>query len=86
MAKSVRVKVNGVETELKGFAPERFRTYCEYGVISEDVHEIKGNPILCEVQTSCGKRVIMLCKDCLEKAKKEQWFIRELKYEIQSFE
>ena len=80
MEKSVKINVEGVETEIKGFDTERFRYYCDNGILAE-YHEIKGKFYLCEVRTGCGNRIMVVCKKCFKKIKDAQWFIREVPYD-----
>lgn len=84
MEKSVKIKVNGVEIELKGFSLKAFKYYCDYGVVEENIHEVGDDFKLCEVRTSAGIRTAVVCNKCFEKIKNEDFFIREVLYEIQS--
>ena len=81
MAKSVKIKIEGVETELKGFDLKQFRYYCDNSVFANP-HEIEGNFRLCEVRTDCGNRIMVVCEKCFEIIKKAKWFVREVNYEI----
>lgn len=86
MEKSVHIKIYGKDAEIKGIETNRFRRFCEYkGLLAWGaVHKVDENFRLCEVKTSCGPMIMIVCEDCFNEIKTKSYFIREVFYEVSS--
>lgn len=78
------IKINGIRTEVLSCDRKKFDHICEYeGLLSWGaVHKTGKDFKICEVKTSGGPMLLIVCKNCFEKAKEKEWFIREVKYEV----
>lgn len=84
MRKSMYIKIDGDWTRIPSCSSHKFDHFCEYeGLLAWGaVHRTGKDFKVCKVKTSCGPKNMIVCKNCFEKIKKKECFIREVKYEV----
>ena len=73
--KSVYVNYKGRKIQIEGFDLGKFSYYCDLSLnVKPFGHTIKRVMYVCEIRTSLGNKVAILCASCYQKVKNAKWF------------
>ena len=72
--KSIFINYKGRKIQIEGFDTGKFIYYCDLSIsVKPFNHTIKRVMYICEVKTSIGNKVAILCASCYQKFKTAKW-------------
>lgn len=74
LLKSIFINYKGRKIQIEGFDTEKFTYYCDLSInVKPFNHTIKRVMYICEVKTSVGIKIAVLCASCYRRFKNAEW-------------
>ena len=72
---SISINYKGRNIQIESYDTEKFMYYCDLSInVKPFNHTVKRAMYVCEVKTSIGNKVSILCASCYRKFKNAEWF------------